>query len=118
MTALVGPDPAVIAPVRPEARGRTSIAGRVVERIATRAAAELPRPGTGGVDRARATVDGQLATLRLTVSVVYPEPVRQVTRRLRDHVTARVGELTGLEVRQLDIDVARLVPPAHRREVL
>jgi cell envelope-related Asp23 family protein len=109
----------VTAPPRPEARGRTDIGGRVVERIARQAVSELPRPGTGGSPRVKATIDGKLATLRLTVSVVYPEPVQRVTRQLREHVTARVGELTGLEVRQIDIDVARLVPPSeYRREVL
>ena len=106
------------APPRPDTRGHTDIDGKVVERIATQALTELPQAGTGGTQRVKATVDGHLTTLRLTVSVTYPEPVRRVTRRLREHVTARVGELTGLEVRQVDIDVARLTPPpARRREV-
>jgi uncharacterized alkaline shock family protein YloU len=109
----------VTAPPPPEVRGRTDIGDRVVERIARHAVTELPQAGTGGTARVKATIDGKLATLRMTVSVIYPEPVQRVTRRLREHVTARVGELTGLEVRQIDIDVARLVPPAgYHREVL
>lgn len=101
-------------------RGRTEIADRVLERIAAQALHEVDR--AGGVARrvlgvplgrergpqVRAHVDGRLATLQMTVSVTYPEPVRQVTRRLREHVTTRVGELTGLTVRQVDIDVATL----------
>jgi uncharacterized alkaline shock family protein YloU len=58
-----------------------------------------------------AHVDGHLATLRMRITVAYPEPIRQVTRRLRDRVTSRLGELTGLEVRQVDIEIVRLPRP-------
>ncbi|MEV5753627.1 Asp23/Gls24 family envelope stress response protein [Actinoallomurus sp. NPDC052308] len=109
-----------------ETRGRTTIAARVVEKIATRALTEVdgvhrpagrPRglpfgggPATAG-PRVRARVDGGLAMLRMRIFVVYPAPLRQVTRSLRAHVMARVGELTGLRVRQVDIDIAGLTPP-------
>jgi uncharacterized alkaline shock family protein YloU len=110
----------------PEGRGRTEIAERVVEKIAGYALTEVGE--AGGVARrvlgvsvgragARATpqvdarVDGSLATLRMTVSVVYPAPVRRVTRQLRDHVMTRVAALTGLDVRQVDVDVDTLIHP-------
>jgi uncharacterized alkaline shock family protein YloU len=108
-----------------EDRGRTEIADRVLERIAAHALIEVDQTGGAarrvlgvplGRDRAgrgpqvRAHVDGGLATLQMTVSVAYPAPIRQVTRRLREHVAHRVGELTGLVVRQVDIDVASLTP--------
>jgi uncharacterized alkaline shock family protein YloU len=51
------------------------------------------------------------------MSVRYPAPIRQVTRRVREHVTARVGELTGLDVRHVDIDVPTLITPDRRRRV-
>jgi uncharacterized alkaline shock family protein YloU len=115
---MTGPD------TRP--RGRTDIAERVLERIATHALTEVDEVGgaarrllgvrlgqdsTGTGPRVDAHVDGGLATLRMTVSVVYPAPVRRVTRRLREHVTSRVEEFTGLDVRQVDVDVASLVAP-------
>ncbi|GLY83267.1 Asp23/Gls24 family envelope stress response protein [Actinoallomurus iriomotensis] len=108
-----------------EHRGRTAIADRVLAKIAGRALAEDEEAGGAarrvlGVPLGRdsmestpwvsAKVDGDLATLRMRISVAYPAPVREVTRRLRELVRTRVGELTGLDVREVDIDVARLLP--------
>lgn len=112
-------------PLAPERRGRTEIAARVLEKIAARALAEVEEAGgaarrvlgvpLGGGSLAAAPqvtawVDGALAVLSMRISVGYPVPVRDVTRRVRDHVRARVGDLTGLEVRQVDIEVDRLLP--------
>ena len=110
-------------------RGSTDIGDRVVERIAAMAIAEVDDahgPGrrllglrVQGVAAPKVTVqiDGQLATVRLAMSVRYPAPIRQVTRRVREHVTARVGELTGLDVRHVDIDVPTLITPDRKRRV-
>jgi uncharacterized alkaline shock family protein YloU len=113
-----------------EARGRLRIADKVLERIATHALAGMDELGgvarrvlgvplgqdsTGTAPRVEAHVDGRLATLRMTVSVLYPAPVRQVARRARDLVTNRVGEFTGLDIRQVDIDVATLIEPESQR---
>lgn len=119
MSADLDPGPA-------DGRGSTEVTGRVVERIASRAltevddVAEAPRRLLGvPVGGVSAWVDGGLATLTLRVSVVYPAPVRDVSRRLREHVRAVVGRLTGLDVRQVDIEIARLVPPERsERRVL
>lgn len=116
----------------PELRGRTDIADRVVARIAGRALREVEQAGgvtrrllgvpvgadAAGPPQVRARVHGGLATLAMTVSVAYPAPVRQVTRELRSHVTRRVNELTGLTVRQVDIEVTSLTPaPGEGRRV-
>ncbi len=122
--------PAQAGPPPAEQRGQTTIADRVVERIAARAAQEvegaygvtrwLRGKPPGGADRppARVTaqVDGQLATFTVRLSIAYPEPVREVSRQVREHMRERVGELTGLTVRQVDIEVTRLVrqPPVRR----
>ncbi|HEY8453657.1 MAG: Asp23/Gls24 family envelope stress response protein [Micromonosporaceae bacterium] len=107
-------------------RGRTDIADRVLEKIAAHALTEVA--GAGGVarrvlgvpvgrgaggsaPRVDARTDGRLAMLRMTVSVGWPAPVRQVAQRVREHVIERVSRLTGLEVRQVDIDVEALVVP-------
>ncbi len=129
---LVPASPAALRP--PETRGRTEIADRVLERIAARAVTEVDQAGGAArrllgvplgrdtehaAPRATAHVDGQLATLQVSMSVVYPAPIRQVTRRVRDQIITRVGELTGLEVRQVDIEIARLIRPGEdRRRVL
>lgn len=105
-------------------RGTTRIADRVVERIAARAAQESgPVTGPGGVragvrgltgrgdePRASADVDGRLAVIRIALGVVYPAPVTGTTQVVRNVVRTRVEELTGLNVRQVDIDVTQLTP--------
>lgn len=107
--------------------GRTDIADRVVERIAAHALTEMPEVGGAarrvlgvafGRDeaappRAEAHVDGRLATVTVTMSVSYPSPVREVAQHARDTVTARITDLTGLDVRQVDVDVASLVWATH-----
>lgn len=112
----------------PESRGRTEIADRVPERIAQRLIMEadqaggvsrrllgvpIGRGGTAAQPRVQARIDGTLVTIRMSVSVVYPTPVRQVVGRLRERVIARVGELTGLRVAQVDVDVDTLAPGAR-----
>ncbi|MGK5550406.1 Asp23/Gls24 family envelope stress response protein [Actinomadura kijaniata] len=111
-------------------RGVTRISDRVVARIAEHVADAAD--DTGGVGRSvlgvpvggRRTrtdieVHGDHVIARVELAVAYPEPVREVTRRVRDEVRARVHELTGLTVGRVDIDVTVLeVPrqPGPRRE--
>ncbi|WP_424530234.1 Asp23/Gls24 family envelope stress response protein [Sphaerisporangium viridialbum] len=117
-----------------EARGRTAISDRVLERVAALAVTEVDQVGgtaprllnvplgrgtTGAAPKVSAHADGRLAIVKVTLSVTYPAPILQVVHRVRDHVMARVRELTGLDARQVDIDVARLVhPPEQERHVL
>ena len=114
--------------------GRIDISPSVVAKLASRAAAEVDDVGAAaprllgrdvsgaGLDRlgvrtdeigalpgATAQVDGRLAFVALTMSVRYPVPVRQVAASVREHVASRVGELTGLEVLEVDITVPALV---------
>jgi uncharacterized alkaline shock family protein YloU len=112
------------AAVRPEDRGRTEIAERVLERIAAKVVSDAEHAGgtarrmlgvslgQDGQDTApqiTAHIDGQLATIEVTMTVAYPAPVRQVARRVRNDVIARVTELTGISVRHVDIDITRLI---------
>ena len=118
------------APVDPGNRGRTTIADRVVAKVAAQAATEvqhaagLRRSLAGrslGGDRVRATadVDGHVTTLRLELAVDYPTPVRQVTRAVRRQVVSRVGEYCGMTVDHVDITVAALRrAPVEKRRVL
>lgn len=111
------------APAAPQCRGRTTIADQVVEKIAAHTLSEvdaaggmarrflgvpLGRDAADTAPRVSARIEGELAMLQIRISVVYPAPIREVTRRVRAHVAARVGELTGLQVRQVDISIARL----------
>jgi len=108
----------------PGQRGRTTIADRVVARIAARAVAEVGQTGgaarqligltvgrqTGqGPARVSARVNGNLAMIEMRLSLAYPAPVRSLTREVRRHVMERVASLTGIEVRHVDIEAARLL---------
>lgn len=109
------------------ARGRTMIADRVVERIATRAATESgPVTGPGGLPglrgpavrpRVSANVRGRVATVRVALGVTYPSPIRTITRHVRERIQTRVHDLTGIDVRQVDIAVARLPEAREERRV-
>ncbi|GAA2156985.1 Asp23/Gls24 family envelope stress response protein [Actinomadura napierensis] len=101
-------------------RGRTTISDRAVARIVAKAAQETA--GTGGLGRSvlgvgmpgrRAArtdvhVNGEVVTAKVALSVAYPMPVRDVARQVRESVRDRVEAMTGLTVRQVDVDVAEL----------
>ena len=113
----------------PGQRGRTTIADRVIAKIATRAVAEVGQ--TGGAARqlvgltlgrgagqaparASARVNGNLALIEMRLSLAYPAPVRSLSREVRRHVMERVRTLTGIEVRHVDIEVADLLRGSPR----
>jgi uncharacterized alkaline shock family protein YloU len=113
----------------PESRGTTHIADKVVERIAARAVSEIdgatgaPRVILGQTlgsttektsARASAQVDGDTVMIDVAMAVQWPSPIREVTSRVRERVAARVGELTGLSVLEVDIDVATLLTDEPR----
>jgi uncharacterized alkaline shock family protein YloU len=108
----------------PGQRGRTTLADSVVTKVAAQAVSEVERTGGvarelmgialgrqtgGGSARVWVRIDGHLAMIEVRLSVAYPAPVRSLTREVRQHVIERVGYLTGLEVRHVDIEVARLL---------
>lgn len=112
--------------------GMISINDRIVEKMAARAAVEIPDAGaaaprvlgrslTGaaavgaratsltGLPKATADVDGSTVTLDLSISVRWPASVPGVTTAVREHVRRRVSELTGLCVAEVSISVTDLV---------
>jgi uncharacterized alkaline shock family protein YloU len=48
----------------------------------------------------------------------YPVPLRQATAELRERIRARVADLTGVEVREVDITVSWLAPASSARRRL
>lgn len=109
-------------------RGATTIAPAVFEKLAARAAAEVPGvegevqtgagrfvPWTSGTPAdASAEVNEDGVVLDLTFNVAYPEPVRQVAEAVRRHVAERVQSITGREVREINITVPELVVLVRR----
>lgn len=121
---------------RPEvgARGTTVLSRKVVEKIAGQIAKDETFAGgsSGGFlgigaqadlsARPRADVElaGNLASLKVEVGLPYPVPLRQATNQLRDRICGRLTEMTGVEVRQVDVTVSWLWPdePADGRRRL
>ncbi len=121
--------------------GLVSISDRVVEKVASQAVVEVPDagaaaprvlgrlvPGAGvfgarqtsltALAKASADVDGSVVVLDLSISIRWPASVPEVSSAVREHVRARVGELTGLTVTEVAISVTdlvtRLAPPRVR----
>ena len=103
-------------------RGQTVLANMVIEKIASQVASDESFAGgsSGGflgigahadlTARPKASVEltGNLATVSVEVGMLYPVPLRQATENLRQRIRTRVTELTGVEVRQVDIKVSWL----------
>lgn len=110
-----------------EERGRLDIHDGVVETIASRAAATvspirhpsgLSRLTSGELPRARVTVVAGRVDIALVVAAHWPTPAGALARRVQETVTRQVGELTGLSVTRVDVEV-HCIPSAdgseHRR---
>ena len=103
-------------------RGQTVLAAKVIEKIAGQVASDESSAGgsSGGFlgigtradlsARPKASVElsGNIATLRVEVGMRYPVPLRQATEELRRRIATRVTELTGVDVRQVDIRISWL----------
>ena len=103
-------------------RGQTVLATRVIEKIAAQVASDESSAGgsSGGFlgigtradlsARPKASVElsGNIATLSVEVGMLYPVPLRQSTEALRNRIATRVTELTGVDVRQVDIRISWL----------
>lgn len=126
MTGLVEAQPGR-QPVDPADRGETRIHDRVVQRLVSASAAEVS--GTGGTHRrilglpvsgadrpvAQAEVNGDVVTAKVSLSMSYPCPVREIAAEVRERVSERVEELTGLRVAEVDVVVEALVPDVEPR---
>lgn len=114
-------------------RGRTTVGHQVIEAVAARIACE--ESGVGGAarrvlgvavthedaahaPRVEATVAGEMVSLRIRLSVTYPDAVHEVTDRVRRRLVERVGELTGKRVGIVDVIVAAMHRPAGPRRVI
>jgi uncharacterized alkaline shock family protein YloU len=109
-----------------------SINDRVVEKMAARAAIEVPDAGAAAsrflgrsmagasalgarqtsltdLPKTSADVDGSRVILDMSISVRWPASVPEVSDAVREYVRSRVGELTGLTVTEVSISVTALV---------
>lgn len=104
-------------------RGRTTIADRVVARIAARAAREALGPLPREAARPQATVvvrpqppnpagpagtPVDAARVRVHLELDYPTDIGSRCAQVRSHVVERVGALVGMAVPEVAVQVERL----------
>jgi uncharacterized alkaline shock family protein YloU len=118
-----------VADVAPAAqRGATTIADQVVVKVATVAARECTESTSAhnamgrltgrSLPSAEAVIANGRARLRMRIAVQWPTPLGEAAARVRDRVSTRVSELTGLQVDAVDVEVDHVVlapDPAARR---
>jgi uncharacterized alkaline shock family protein YloU len=117
----------------PGERGRTTIADRVIERIAVQAVSEVGAAGGSarrmlgvavggaGLDQdaqVAVTVAGGTAALAVQLSVAYPASVARTAREVRQRLVERIEELTGHAVSRVDVTVTAVHTAAPTRRVL
>lgn len=122
---------AAAASAEPGQRGSLKIADRVVEKIATAAAAEVDgvqRSTASGIDgafedalgralpKASATVAGNHVTVRLQIETVWPLPLAQTAKTVRDHVRERLTFLVGFQVDRVDVTIAKVSAPQPQQQ--
>ena len=128
--SAIEPAPPEVRPGRGEL-GNIKISSKLVQKLAARAAVEVPDAGeatprvmgrsvTGahvvggrqtsltGLPKAAAEVDGSTAVLALSISVRWPASIPGVSMAVREHVRDRISTLTGLEVTEVSISVTDL----------
>lgn len=109
----------------PLVRGETIVTARALATVAGKAASEVDgvevvsrsglrrflsglRPGGGGGGAASAAVSTGSTALELRLGVAWPHPVARVAEEARRHVRARVAEMTGYAVTDVDVVVDSL----------
>lgn len=105
-------------------RGRTVLSRKVLEKVAAQIVVDETFAGgsSGGFlgigaradltarPDAKVELAGNVASLKVEVGLPYPVPLRQATDQLRDRISSRVSEMTGVEVRQVDVTISWLRP--------
>jgi uncharacterized alkaline shock family protein YloU len=96
--------------VEPAERGATRIADRVVAKIAAQAAREAiaPVPPGARAPRTAVTVHREVARVRVSVELAYPSDLGAQCGAVRERVAARVGDLAGMRVPEVAVQVERL----------
>ncbi|MFC8918912.1 hypothetical protein ACGF5F_26845 [Streptomyces sp. NPDC047821] len=124
MTATTGGGDAVTG-VQAAERGATTIADRVVAKIAARAAREALKaapeepeaPGSGPAGRpphAAVVVHRDAARIRISLELRYPCDIGAQCGAVRRQVIRRVRTLAGMEVPEVAVQVERLHSPYTR----
>jgi len=115
-----GPEPAL---AEQSSRGELELRDRAVGRLVVMAAAEVDgvagpvtrvlgqKLGSADLDghvKAEVELSGQVATVTVRLSVLWPLPITEVADQVRQRVRQRLDELAGLRVAHVDVQVTSL----------
>lgn len=121
--AGTAPDGSPARVVEPADRGELDVRSRAVERIVVMAATEvdgvagpvtrvlgqtLGKADLDGHVKADVELSGQLATVTVRLSVLWPRPITDVVEQVRQSVRERLDALVGLQVTHVDVEVTSL----------
>ncbi|QOR70911.1 hypothetical protein IM660_00900 [Ruania alkalisoli] len=98
-----------------EVPGTTTIADRVIVRLAEQAAAEASRDGRTGdrpKTRAHADVAGQRARVQVETSTYWPEPVATAGARIAERVRHDLAVLAQVRADHVEVKVVTVLPPS------
>ncbi|MDD4903934.1 MAG: Asp23/Gls24 family envelope stress response protein [Candidatus Bipolaricaulis sp.] len=91
----------------------TAIAGIAVSEIGgianLRPGDSVFRRGEGMRRYVDTTVDGDVVTVTVRITVVYGVPIRKVAKQVQARIKAEIERMTGLRVSAVNVDVQRVV---------
>ncbi len=102
-------------------KGSVGISKDVVTAIAGIAASEINgianlragesafRRGEGMKRFVDTTVDGDVVTVTVRITVLYGNPIHKVAKQVQTRIKAEIERMTGLQVSAVNVDVQRLV---------
>ncbi|MFD7033524.1 DUF6286 domain-containing Asp23/Gls24 family envelope stress response protein [Streptomyces sp. NPDC059917] len=93
-------------------RGTTTVADRVVRKIAEQAAREAVTGRGGSLTKGSASVHGRTARVGVDVALAYRGSAGEAARLVQDHVAARTRHLTDLRLPAPRVSVRALTTPA------
>jgi uncharacterized alkaline shock family protein YloU len=102
-------------------KGSVGISKDVVTAIAGIAASEIDgianlrdgdssfRRGEGMKRFVDTTVEGDVVTVTVRITVLYGNPIHKVAKQVQTRIKAEIERMTGLQVSAVNVDVQRLV---------
>jgi uncharacterized alkaline shock family protein YloU len=109
-------------------KGSVGISKDVVTAIAGIAASEIDgianlragdstfRRGEGMKRFVDTTVDGDIVTVTVRITVLYGNPIHKVAKQVQTRIKAEIERMTGLRVSAVNVDVQRLVESGDEPE--
>jgi uncharacterized alkaline shock family protein YloU len=102
----------VVQKVAAHAVHRVAAAGGAARRVLSVTVGELTETSDA---RVRADIDGDIATVTVTMGVRWPASITAVADQVRRRIREDVARITGIDVRRIDIEVVSMAVPPHDR---